>query len=195
MNFSRLIQIIKEEVENFFNSEPSIADKIYQDRGIIPKPIEKVHGHIIGYVKTSWGIEFPRNQQPVPVFKNPINLTGFDPMARGILVANGDLYLAQTEDALHYDIASLLAKDNIIPWSSVTKDYGDLMPKEYVAVIRVMGTNRFTQTPNTYKAFPDYYNEYIELPTANMIINSYRNLLVVKAYNQHRLETFHPVVF
>lgn len=163
MNFSRLIQIIKEEVENFFNSEPSIADKIYQDRGIIPQQPEKIRGDVVGYVSTAWGIPFQRNQQPIPVIRNPKDLAGYDPMARGILVSNGDLYLAQKEDALHYDIASLLAKENIIPWSSVSKDYGDLMPKEYVAVIRVMGTNRFTQTPNAYSKLPDYYLRMFEL--------------------------------
>jgi hypothetical protein len=174
MDFSRLIRIIKEEVENFFNSEPSIADKIYQDKGIIPKQPEKIRGDVIGYVSTAWGIPFQRNQQPIPIVKNPKDLMDYDPMARGILVANGDLYLAQSEDALHYDIASLLAKQGIIPWNSVSKDYGDLMPREYVAVIRVMGTNRFTQTPNAYKELPEYYLEMFS--AANGKHSSYKFL-------------------
>jgi len=169
MNLSNLIRIINEEIQQWYDDEPSIADKYYQNKGIItspPKPQyqqnqkQKLSGELVGYVTKAWTTPL---KQPVAIYKNPDNLIGFPNTARGVLVSDGNVYIGETEEALHYNILELLAKEGVIPYDSVVPNYGQTLPEEYITVVRMMGANRFTQSPDAYEEFPEYYIQMFEL--------------------------------
>ena len=165
-----LLQIIKEEVENFFNNtqqngEPSMADNYYnklvgasQQKPEVSTP--KISGELIGQVDKQWDTPL---EIPIPVYKNPTNLMGFSNNARGILLNNGDLYLGQTYNALHDNLLTLLAQKRIISYDKQL-DYSTKFPEEFVAVIRTMHTNYFSDSSEyKYSAFPEYYAEIFNL--------------------------------
>jgi len=163
MNFSRIVQIIKEEVQNWFDDEPSIADRIYQKRGITPTQQtptshDDVSGEFVGYLMKTWA--GGKYNQPIPIYRNPKNLRGYDLITRGVLVGNGDIYVSKLGDGLHIDILYLLAKEGIIPVDSIVPNYTQIMPEEYITIIR-MGNNRFTQSEG-YEEFPEYYEVMFE---------------------------------
>jgi len=171
MNLTKLIRIINEEIQaltEFWDEDQphSWVDKIHQDKGMMTSPNNpqeeqpKLSGELIGHVTKAWTAPL---KQPVAIYKNPRNLTGFPNMARGVLIENGDVFIGQTEDSLHYNILELLAKEGIIPYSSVVPNYGQTMPEEYITVIRMMGSNKFTQSPDAYEEFPEYYIQMFEL--------------------------------
>ena len=155
-----LLQIIKEEINDFYsdwsmNDEPSIADKIYDRQGISGEPQQQtpIDAELIGYVDKQGN----KPMTPVPVYKNPKNLVGFTKEARGILLSTGDLYLAQSYNALHENIIAMLAAKGIIPYKA-THGYDKYFPKEFVAVQRTFNTNNFAQSM-AYDEFPPHYQE------------------------------------
>lgn len=157
-----ILRIIKEELENFYsdwgrNDEPSIADRIYsKNQGIETDVQEKpINAELIGYVNKQ--ADRPLNP-PVPVYKNPRNLDGFSHDTRGILMDNGDLYLAQNFKALHDNILDLLAEKGIVSYASKF-GYSEHYPKNFVAVVRAGPSKTFGQS-SAYDYFP---NEYIEI--------------------------------
>jgi hypothetical protein len=168
MKLSRLVQIIKEEVSDFFSDwavdEPSVSDKYYEKQfGIDPNnPNEKlqdIDAEVIGFVDR--GLLKKRNEAPIGVYKNPKTLDGFGEVARGILLNNTDFYLARTYLASHEMILELMAKKGIIPHDSQFF-YDNKLPKEFVAVQRQGVTNTFVESDAyhmTNKPFPDYYLE------------------------------------
>jgi hypothetical protein len=162
-----LLQIIKEELNNFFsdwsmNDEPSIADKYYEKNlGTMTRgsePETKLDGELVGYVTKQWKTPLP---SPIPVHKNPRNLNGFTKETRGILLNTGDLYVAQSYNALHDNILDLLAEKGIIPLSSKF-DYDKKYPEQFVAVQRTFNTNNFAQSM-AYDYFPPHYEEIFEI--------------------------------
>jgi len=169
MKLSRLLQIIKEEISNYtsdwsMNDEPSLADKIYQRQGIDTTakpetPPEQLSGQLVGYLDKAWSTKL---NKPVAVYKNPTNLNGFDPYARGVLLSNADIYVAQSEKGLHLNIIELLGKIGAIPQSAVMTDYGQRLPEEYITLVRVAGMNAFAQS-TAYDEFPIYYEAMFDL--------------------------------
>lgn len=157
-----LIQIINEVIQDFYNDwspndEPSIADKYFANKiGVETKPQlqqqESINAQLIGYVTKRYNK--PINPA-VSVYKNPKNLQGFSNNTRGIILINGDFYVATTPEALHDDILDLLAEHGIVPLGS-TLNYGDRLPEEFVAVQRAGNTNRFGAS-TAYSVFPNYY--------------------------------------
>jgi len=158
-----IFQIIKEEVENFFSDwqtsdEPSIADKYYEkyygiDADNPNKEVKDVAGDVVGYVTTDWGRR--PLEVPIPIYKNPRTLEGIGKMTRGVLLNNGDFYVAKTYYAAHEIILEVLADKQIIPYQS-QHDYQREFPNEYVAVQRNANTNTFVQS-DAYREFPDKY--------------------------------------
>jgi hypothetical protein len=166
-----VLQIIKEEVENFFNDtlpngQPGMADNYY-DKFVgasTPKPQTpgepKISGELIGSVDKQWNEPL---ETPIPVYKNPINLMGFSNNARGVLLNNGDLYLGLSYNALHKNILDLLAEKNIVPYNKIS-DYNVNLPKEFIAVTRVMHTNNFSDSSEYSSVqFPEYYKQIFNL--------------------------------
>ena len=166
-----ILQIIKEEVEKFFNDtqpngQPSMADNYYdkfvgtstQKPQTTSQP--KISGELIGYVDKQWNTPL---EIPIPVYKNPTNLMGFSNSTRGILLNNGDLYLGLTYNAFHNNILELLSKKGIIPYNKLL-NYNTILPKEFVAVTRVMHTNNFSDS-SEYSGvpFPEYYTQIFNL--------------------------------
>jgi len=160
---SNIFQIIKEEIQNFYsdwqsNDEPSIADKYYEKKGITTKPIETpINAELIGYVNK----QINKLINPVPVYKNPKNLNGFSNDTRGILMSNGDLYLAQNYMTLHDNILDLLAEHGIVSYGSKF-GYAENYPKDFVAVVRVGNSNTFGQS-TAYDVFPNYYIKIFDI--------------------------------
>ena len=156
-----LFKILKEEFENFFNDEPSLGDRLFNKKHStepIKSDSDSASGEYIGSVNKL--LDKPISN-PVPVYKNPKNLKGFTDDCRGILLANGDLYLAKTYYALHDNILDLLAQKGIIPYASKF-DYGDKYPEQFIAVIRAGETNVFNQSI-AYDDFPNYYLEIFDM--------------------------------
>jgi len=161
-----LLQLIKEEIHDFVSdywgdssAEPTLADKVYfRNQGIETKPAEtQVSGELIGYIKKQ--VDRPL-REAVPVYKNPKNLNGYTSNTRGVLLTNGDFYVAKSFNALHDSILDLLAEKNIIPLASKF-DYAEKYPKEFVAVQRIENSNTFGQS-SAYDSFPNYYIEIFD---------------------------------
>jgi len=154
-----LLQIIKEELTNFFsdwsmNDEPSIADKYYEKNlGVGSKqPNEQPNTEVFDYVTTQWGKPM---KAAIPVYKNPRDLQGIAPYARGILLASGDFYVAQNENAMHDDFLEMLAKHGVIPVGKIYH-YFNNFPEEFIAVQRTASMNKFIQS-SAYDEFPPHY--------------------------------------
>lgn len=167
MGLSKLIQIINEEVKiikEFWDEDQphDWVDKIHQDRGIMPEPenvADSTNGVFYDNLTTKYG--GGKYEPPVAIYRNPNSLMNFPLVARGILTANGDVYVALTTEGQHYDILQLLARKGVVAQSSVTLDYGKKLPKEFVAVLR-FGKNRFVQS-TSYTEFPPEYDEMFDL--------------------------------
>jgi len=164
-------KIIREEIKSFINEfygddEPSIADKYYEKNlGIRNKEKKREQspsdGELIGAIEKSLsGAPF---KDPQLVYKNPINLSGFDYHARGILTQNGDLFLLKGDNALHDDMLRFLIEKGIIR-NGVSLDYPKDYPEEYVAVERFGLENVFVPS-SLYASFPSYYVELFEKAT------------------------------
>lgn len=160
-----ILQMINEEIQNYINefwddweNEPSIADNIYAKQGIeTQQPQKKINAELIGYVDKQW--KTPIN--PIPVYKNPNTLIGFLADTRAILLNNGDLYVAQSYNALHDNILNLLASKNIIPLASKF-NYDSNYPEEFVAVVRASDTTTFGESI-AYDYFPPHYEEIFDI--------------------------------
>jgi hypothetical protein len=182
-----IFQIIKEEVENFFSDwqtsdEPSIADKYYEkyygiDTDNPSKEVKNVTGDVIGYITTNWNGQ--AMEIPIPIYKNPRTLEGIGKTTRGILLNNGDLYLARTYYAAHEMILEVLSDKGIIP-SSTQHKYGEELPKEFVAVQRNGTTNNFVESDVYHmyrKFFPQYYIDIFNRANAKHPFKfQYRNI-------------------
>lgn len=163
-----ILQIIKEELINFikenwddWENEPSIADKIYAKKGIInttnSNARTEINAELVGYVDKQWN----KPINPIPVYKNPKNLIGFLPNTRAILLNTGDLYVAQSYNALHDNMLDLLADKKIIPLAS--KYYYDSnYPEEFIAVVRASDTTTFGES-SAYDYFPPHYEEIFNI--------------------------------
>ena len=158
-----ITRIIKEELQKLFemwddwDNEPSIADKIYAKKGIIPQEKTRINADLIGYVDKLW--DKPIN--PIPVYKNPKNLIGFQPNTRAIVLDTGDLYVAESYNALHDNILDLLASKNIIPLAS-KYNYNSNYPEEFIAVVRVSDTTTFGES-SAYDVFPPHYYQIFDI--------------------------------
>ena len=161
-----LLQIIKEEIENFYsdwrgNDEPSIVDKYYEKKigtQPNPQPTNKINAELVGYVDKQ--MTSPLNP-PVPIYKNPKSLEDFSKDTRGILLSNGDLYLATTFNAFHDNTLELLSEKGIISYAS-KYDYGRKYPDEFIAVVREGNSKTFTQS-TAYDEFPNHYHEIFDV--------------------------------
>jgi hypothetical protein len=166
MNISGILQIIKEEIENWFDDEPSMADKYYEkltgSAAQQPsKPEEpQIDGEKVGLVTTMWGKPLSPKIPPIPIYKNPRSLNGFESYARGVLLADGTFYLALNDKALHDDLLGVLAKIGVIPYAK-TFEYFHNYPSEFIAVQRVFHLNKFAQS-SAYDEFPFYYGQTFE---------------------------------
>jgi hypothetical protein len=163
---NRLIQIIREEIGRYGGytpdwqtDEPSMADKYYEKmlatQSAAPKtPETEVNAEKIGYVTKMWTKQL---EVPIPIYKNPKNLQGFAPFARGVLLNNGDFYLATTDNAMHENMLEMLGQKGIIPSEKIYHYYSEF-PEEFIAVQRASVANKFV--PSTaYQYFPDVYEE------------------------------------
>jgi hypothetical protein len=163
-----LLQIIKEEVQNWFKDYDQSSLDAYSDKYLstnAPPPAAtpaqpqqpaqpQANGQLIGYVTKEWSRTIPT---PIPIYKNPQSLQGIGNGARGVLMANGDFYLTPSAKAFHDNILDVLGEKGIIPVATAYHYY-DNLPEEFVAVQRVFNTNTFSQSA-AYDEFPEYYNQ------------------------------------
>lgn len=164
-----ILQIICEEIQNFYSDwrgddEPSLADKYYEKRGIrtsVQQAQIPINAEFIGYVDKQW----QKSITPVPVYKNPRSLEGFTNDTRGILLSNGDFYVAQSYNALHDNILEMLAEKGIVPLAS-TFHYDQKYPEAFVAVQRASSTKVFGQSM-AYDMFPPHYQEIFDTGNQN----------------------------
>lgn len=155
-----IIQLIREELENFYDydKEQGMADKYYQSVvAVDPAPKEKVNAELVGYVTKQYGKKL---SEGIPVYKNPQTLTGFGYDTRGVLLNNGNFYVAKSWSAMHDDMLDLLSEKNIIPYATVYRYY-TIYPEEFIAVQRQGTSNVFGQS-SAYDDFPPYYEEIFQ---------------------------------
>jgi hypothetical protein len=161
MKLNRVLQIIKEELEDFYDydKEQSMADKYLEKNTTVStmSPNIKIDAEIIGYVDRGMSGKL---KEPIPIYKNPKNLNGFSSNSRGVLLNNGDFYLAPTP-ILHDFILEMLGQKGIIPYGKVY-DYNLEYPEEFIAVIRIGNTNKFGQSTAYFK-FPEHYQEIFNI--------------------------------
>ena len=167
MKLLRILQIIKEEVGNWFDDDDQSNLDAYNNKFMSTQapstapstaPSQpKVDGELIGYVTKEWTRDLP---VPIPIYKNPRSLIGVGVDARGVLLNNGDIYLAPSANAMHQNILSVLGEKGIIPYAK-TYHYSDNYPEEFVAVQRVKTTNTFAQS-SAYDEFPEYYQQIFQ---------------------------------
>lgn len=158
---SNIIKIIKEEVERWFDDEPSLLDKYYEKKFGITKPQQKQEynpndtskGTLVGYLDKVWSEKL---KNPIPVYKNPKDLSGFDVNARGVLLENGDFFLGKTQESMRWNILQLLVKLGYLSSSTSIASYGNKLPEEFITVIRLGNSNYFSQS-GAYDEFPIYY--------------------------------------
>ena len=165
MKFSRLIQIIKEELEDFYDysDEQGMADRYFEKNygtqtTTSTTPEVKIDAELIGYVDKQWQNPL---KVPIPLYKNPKTLKDFGASCRGVLLNNGDFYVAPSASAMHENILHILAEKGIIPYAN-SYNYGLALPEEFIAVQRVGGTNTFAQS-SAYDKFPEYYQEIFRI--------------------------------
>jgi hypothetical protein len=164
----RILQIINEEISNWFKDDDQSSLDAYSNKFLSttapPKapstaPSQpKVDGELIGYVDKQWKEKL---KEPIPVYKNPRSLTGINVAARGVLLNNSDLYLAPLPNAMHDNILDMLSEKGIVPYAK-TYEYFTYFPDEFIAVQRVGNTNIFTQS-SAYEKFPEYYEEIFRI--------------------------------
>jgi len=77
---------------------------------------------------------------PINVYKNPKTLKNFGIGVRGVITKNGDLYLADNANAIHYDITELLEEKNIIP-KDTARGWEDMRIVNFITVQRVAKFN------------------------------------------------------
>ena len=161
-----LLKIVAEEVVKFINEyfdpeEESLIDKYHAAKGIhtLPPKEQEVDGDYIGSITHTWQVlgDMPL-KNPVPVYKNPRNINAFPKETRGILLQNGDVYLANGSDGLHDDILNLLGKKRIVPLAA-THNWYTKYPEEFVAIQRVQN---FFIGSASYDSFPNIPDQYIE---------------------------------
>jgi hypothetical protein len=153
-----IIRIIKEELDRWFDDEPTLLDRYYEKKFGVSKPQvqpqpEQIDGELVGYLDKSWEQKL---DIPIPVYKNPKTLKGFETSARGVLLANGDFFLGKTSNAMHWNILQLLVKLGYIANDVSIASYGTTEPEEFITVIRVYNSNYFSQS-EAYDEFPIYY--------------------------------------
>ena len=165
----RLLQIIKEEIENWFGDDQNVLDA-YSDKfmstnapptAVAPaqqKQQPKLDGELVGYVTKEWSRQLP---VPIPIFLNPRSLTGAEAGARGVLLGNGAFYLTPKANAMHDNILAALGELGVIPIGK-TYQYYNNYPEEFVAVERIFNTNSFGQS-SAYDKFPEFYQEIFNI--------------------------------
>ena len=76
-----------------------------------------INEEFIGMFRTHW--HYGHNE-PVEVYKNPQSLKRLQPWIRGCSDKDGNLYVADSQDILHHDLATFLVskgiKDDFVDW-------------------------------------------------------------------------------
>lgn len=160
----RILQIINEEISNWFKDDDQSTLDAYSNKFLsaaktpAAPPQVKVDGELIGYVDKQWKEKLPA---PIPVYKNPRSLTGINVAARGVLLNNSDFYLAPLPNAMHDNILDMLSEKGIVPYGKIY-EYYNYYPDEFIAVQRV-GSSKFFAQSSAYDKFPEYYEEIFRI--------------------------------
>jgi hypothetical protein len=193
MNTKSVLQIIKEEISNFYSDwqmsdEPSVTDTYYEKNlGIDSKKSEiKINAEVIGYANKQW--DKPINP-PVPIYKNPMSLEGFGREARGIIFNNGDFYLAQTTQPAHETILKLLSELGVVSYAT-TFNYFSEYPEEFIAVMRAFDSNTFTQS-TAYDDFPIYYQAIFDMANEKYPFK-FHNMEMSEQLDPNNMISYHP---
>lgn len=103
---------------------------------------------LVGVIELNW--EGVKLKYPTRIFKNPPNLNYFEPFVRGVILKNGDLYLADiSKNVIHIDIIKFLINKNIIKGPTDIDDLETFVisendyPRQFICVHRVQNKNVF----------------------------------------------------
>lgn len=143
-------KVVSESFTEFLHKQKlveGVADKYAEKEFHIPQEYEKFEKtHSQEEIKQSGAEEIGIITQsmignkplriPVKVFKNPKSFKNFGIGVRGVIMQNGDLYLASSADVIHYDILALMEEKNIIP-DGAGKGWEDMNKRDFLTVQRV----------------------------------------------------------
>lgn len=159
-----------DEEQQFDDYEPRLSDRITAKLGIRDdnknkftgdsKP--KTMGELFGFI-TYRG--YSKLVNPIALYKNPITLEGFGKNAKGILFENGDFYLTESSETLHYNVLQFLSEKGLVS-HTVPQTYDNEYPKEFVAVEREGSANVFGQS-SAYDYIKQYYIDMFKSANLN----------------------------
>lgn len=134
-----------------------VADKYAENEFHIPddakyhfeqKFLKENNPNLIGQITHSW--DDNKFERITNIYFNPKSLDNFDAFVRGIILKNGDLYLADSSrDVIHIDIVRFLIRNGILEGSIDVEKLMDLLdeecayPKTFLSIHRVAKKNIF----------------------------------------------------
>lgn len=184
-----IVKIIREVFQEFIKEAAGekTAEYIYQKHGIEPEfsNVEKQYGaqqllqnkNEIIYEDGKWKL-----------IKNPSTLQNIGAIARGVITANGDLYIeSYGGDKIHHDILTILGEKNILP-TTPKKNWGSQLPQQsgFLTVqryknspyIAIGESNKLIYNELGYNQQIKYYDEFLNKAKAKNPNITFINKLV-----------------
>jgi hypothetical protein len=148
-SLQHLINIIKENFikeglgdkflsnQNIISDETKDYDKEYAKKNLVNNQYDDVFT-----MKSKYGVDY--ENKIYNIYKNPKSLDFINKDARGVILANGDLYLSEEPKPIHYEILGYLAYIGIIDKKYVN-NFGKESPllEGFLAIQRIDNTNSF----------------------------------------------------
>lgn len=155
-------KFLQEDDEYYDNgNQGGTLDKYFQNGQFsrIAKPQQpKLSGEFITTVNFAGERRTP---EPIKINKNPRNLIGYRMGVRGVLTDEGDIYLAEDSNTLHFNIIKALAEKGIIP-NGLERTYFNVLPDEFICIERDDDSNGFFNS-TAYYSIPQKYYDMFEL--------------------------------
>jgi len=164
---NKIVNIIKEEIQNLSNE--GVGDKYLEKKIGIPdintqntkdlrqQAIEQQEDVI--YTDGNWKL-----------IKNPRSLENFEPSVRGVIDAQGNLYLENIQLKIHHDILKILIEKNRLSNYVFKKNWNTFLPNEigFLTVqrynngaIAIGHSNKLIYDPEDFQKYYNIYNDFI----------------------------------
>ena len=138
------------------------------------KFLKEQNPDLIGTITHSWnGNEF---ENPTNIYKNPKSLEHFGMFVRGVVLKNGDFYVADVaRHVIHVDIMTLLIKKGILKGSLEREKLEDMYsdeeeyPRNFMCVQRVVKKNVFALSGSNIGLFNMPFIKAGEIKNPNIV--------------------------
>lgn len=189
----KIKHLVSDEIINFlyenYDSEQGVnLDKYFNQRhprGSGEASNNDLNGDFVGEIQ----FFFPnQSNKPFKVYKNPMTLKGYDDDCRGVLLANGTLFVVDNADVAHRAIIKFLEKRNVIPSDGYADDYADVFPQEFICVQR-WSSNNVMVLSSAYRRdrIPELYKEIMTNASKRGGINYVPTIHMYEGVNENEL--------